>query len=653
MIRKINFLEEFVKNAYNVKTRETRSQPVFKISYNNIDDPEKTTKAIDWGKIKGNDMNLPDQISGQPRVVSKEFKENTFDKEEKAQAKSIDAQMEGEFETPMYSGKINSSVSSSGSSASRIESYFSRSYSVFSVLAFERIELGKESLDPKFITEINGLPKDISNDISKKKYIKFFDDYGTHYITTGVVGGVLIMETIIKKSLISSSNSLDIKNTVEGAYDGIINKGSFKASMKIDTSNSQSLANTSLKAEIFTIGGEFNSDKDQTKKEWQDSVYNGPILLYGIPNNKELPLSRFKSISTLVDYASGDVAIKGNMELMLEKYIGETDESSILSYSHDDIKFGQVYNNIEEGFIISSIKKKNDNDKGLIQVMNDDNNSPTELRASASMYYWPGAICNVESASFIMPKPSGTKFIKHKDISGKTEISQKYVSFSGLKGKGLQDWPKKEVEIGTQIIASEDGFLMANIDWNDEDGARGDIICFIYETDKWVKVAGSSQHYYKNGGVLVPSNSFCVPIKKGSTYFFQFNKTSRDPVAKAFFIPLSQDVLKFGEFQPGDKDNIYTAEEDGFLLAHLDATVGQRGYVDLYCSNNELEKLEENLIASTSVHYWEEGDVYVGYNTAMIPVPKGYTYKAELKKNADNFPGLPEIKVTWIPLIRV
>jgi hypothetical protein len=187
------------------------------------------------------------------------------------------------------------------------------------------------------------------------------------------------------------------------------------------------------------------------------------------------------------------------------------------------------------------------------------------------------------------------------------------------------------------------------VDGSNSDGTRSYLTASQTLVGGTTAVAGSSQHYYPTGSPdrYVPINSFCMPVTSGTSYELNFTSTFGSPIPKAFFIPLADTLYFFSQLSNRTAGIIYTAQTDGFLLAYIyNSNDGDRGLINAY-SFNDANLLEtQGLVTSTSIHYYPNGDTYVGQNTLMIPVPKGNSYKVELI----NTFGSCQVSINWVSI---
>lgn len=628
-------LVNYVANAYNAKDGNFLSKPVFALTYEN-------GQKVYWGP-SGESRDIPDQISASVSTIHQEVSNSLLLEDKADYDRSFSASVNAEFSGVSYSGSLQSSLLYHGSLFASTSSFYALNFYLQTILTFERHAM---TLDGDFIAAINLLPKDISSAESQQQYFKFFDTYGTHYTHFGTMGGTIVLETDVQDSLLETASELQIAAAISVGYQGIVAGGSLNASAAYSASDFLSQHRNNISISLNVIGGLYASGESII--DWVTSLYNTPSLVLNVPSVSK-PMTTLQSISNLVAVAGGDPQIATNIVSLVHNYLMQAtlNDGSLLS-SPTPIDFSVVYdttgNSIEagDGFVICSIEAAIDGNRGYVQAFDDASPDPTTLLATASQHYFVKDDRYVPSASLTMPTPNGTSFTAQKTpTSGMPTTSLQFIGLGNVGEEGMGSW--QQVTIGSDLTAAADGFVVAYVDWNNSNGARG----YVQGFQNSKIVAGASQHYFTSSDIIVPTNSFCMPIAKGTPYKVVFTATAASPTAMAYFVPLSEAYLFFDSFQPRTENRVYQALTDGFLVAYLSAqTNGDRGFVQLssYHDQNELARMGK--LASTSIHYFTHDDIFVPYNTAMIPVSKNNFYTASFTPTALN----PSIQLLWMPL---
>lgn len=628
-------LVNYVANAYNAKDGNFLSKPVFFLSY-------VQNQTIDWGPEREK-RDIPDQIRASTATTHYETNDSLLMEEKADYDRSFSVSVDAEFSGVSFSGSLQSSLLYHGSLFSSTSSFYSLNLYLQSVLAFERKDL---KLDSDFVKAITTLPTEIGAVKNQQAYFQFFDDYGTHYTTFGTMGGTIVMETDIKDSILDTSTMLDVSVGVRAGYQGVLRSGSLDVKAAYSSSEFLSKHRNEVSITLNVMGGLYAPDEKIV--EWAKSIYNTPSLLLNVPKLASNQLTRLKCISALVATAGGNPVIAQNINALIHSYLLAATQDDGLLTSPKDIPFGQVQDaNSGDGFVISFIEETGNGARGYIQALDDKNANPTTMRAAASQHYFTNSDKWVTSTSLTMPTPHGTTYLGESvPTFGSPRMMQRFVGLGDSGEQAMGPW--QDVELNSDIKVLTDGFVVAYVDWNNRDGARG----YVQGLQKsgngtYTVVAAASQHYYTGSDIQVPSNSFCMPVRKDTTYRVDLVVTSSGSTAKAYFVPLSEALVLFDSFQSRKENVIYQAHTDGFLIAYLYTNNdGDRGHVDLfaYPDQNELTRLGK--LATTSVHYYTNRDIQVPYNTATIPVSKNSFYIASFTRTA----GSPNVQVLWIPL---
>jgi len=127
-------LTNYVENAYNAKQGNFLSKPVFALTYEN-------GKKIDWGMLRPEKRDIPDQISASTDTThyelrSSQFLENTSDYDY-----TFSASVSAEYSGVTYSGSVQSKHLYHGQLFTSTSSTYALNFYLQSVLTFERFEV--------------------------------------------------------------------------------------------------------------------------------------------------------------------------------------------------------------------------------------------------------------------------------------------------------------------------------------------------------------------------------------------------------------------------------------------------------------------------------------------------------------------------------
>lgn len=626
-------LTNYAANAYNAKDGNFLSKPVFALTYNQ-------GHKVDWGP-KREKRDIPDQIRASVATTHYEVDSSLLMESKADYDRSFSASLDAEFSGVAFSASAQSSLLYHGGLFSSTSSFYSLNFYLQSILAFERKDL---KLDAEFITAITSLPKNIATTEGQQKYFDFFNAYGTHYASSATMGGTIVMETDIKDSVLETSSLLDVSVGVSAGYQGVVRSGSVSVNAAYSSSTFLSQHKNEVMVSLNIMGGL----PSEQISAWATSLYGAPSLLFSVPTLKNTRLTNLEVISKLVAPAGGDPAIAQNINSLLHNYVTEPTYKDGLLSSPKNVSFGEVFDSkTGDGFLVALIEETANGNRGYIQAFDNKDPNPTTIRAAASQHYYTDHDKWVTSASLTMPAPHGTSFLATSTpTNGNSHTALRFIGMGNIGDEAMGPW--QDIALNSDLTAPSDGFVVAYVDWNGRNGARG----FIQgeqklENGDFTVVAGASQHVYSDHDTWIPTNSFCMTIRKNTPYRVNLTVTSQGSVAKGFFVPLSEALVLFDSFQSRSENITYQAQTDGFLIAYLFTnTNGDRGYVDLFThpDGGELRKLGK--LATTSIHYFRKSDIQVPYNTAMIPVPKGDFYSASFTRTA----GSPGIQLLWMPL---
>ncbi len=632
-------LENLAANAFNALEGSCLGSPIFTLSYNK-------GHTVNWGDMGA--RSIPDQLSASAAPSSHKESRTILLEVEADYDRTYSASIDASYSGVAWSGSLKSSFLYHGNLFTSTSSSYALDCYIQSVLKFKRLNFTKSDLDADFVSAICNLPLDTVGD-NKQKYFDFFNSYGTHYLQEAEMGGTIVMETDINDDVFNTSTELEVSAAISVGYEGVVSSGKLDAEAAYKASDFLKKHENNISISLSVMGGLFSPDGTITA--WQNSIYNnGPILLLNSPTTTT-SFTQLVCISRLATIAGAQEGISSNIESMLVQYMNTSSEKDGLIGRTKTNRFSDVIEATNgDGFFVGTITKKDNGDRGWLVSSNDTSENPTTNRVFASQHYYTDSDKQIPSASFLLPAKNGNTSVSNANpTSGYPTTVLNYIALGDIDEAMLQDW--LPVDLGSEHIASTDGFVVSYVDWNDSNGARGYVIGAQYSStlNKWVNIAGASQHKYSGSDIHVPNNSFTMPVRKDTKYKVLFTATSPNPVAKAFFVPISSTISFFKDYETRTANNNFHAKTDGFLVAYLAMkNNGDRGYVDLFSYPNEANLLKNGKLSSTSIHYYTGSDVQVPYNTATIPVAKNNYYTAQVT----NTSGAPDLSLLWFPIVR-
>lgn len=627
-------LSNYVRNAFNTKDGNFLSKPIFKETTNN-------QETVRWD---GRDEVIPDQISASAASYHDEVKSTLLMASKSDYDRQFSMSLGAEYSGVTFSGSVNSNYLYHGNLFTQKNSSYGLNFFMQRVLEFERKPVEASDLEDSFVAAIQKLPTDLDTGNAIEQYFDFFDAYGTHYLKSGTMGGQIVMETRVDNSLIKSSTQHEVSAAISAGYSGVVANGSLNASAAYSSNDFLEQNRDKTDISLHVMGGIYTSDSESIT-EWARSIYETPSLLLSCPTSPTRQYSVLVCITDLVAIAGAAERVADNIRVAIQEYIVSDAYDDGLLGLPTEIHARHVYHQQLGAAIVLGMVSRKGNEQGARSILTAYNTEQQQCdipRAMASQIFWTQGDVQVPVTSLALPVPLRSYYDiadNHtSSVIADTKLS--VVEFGDDALDVLGPWT--EVPIDTLFKPEQDGFVVAYVDWNGVEGTRAAIEGIVGD-DKQV-IAGASQHRYGASSEFIPCNSFCMPVKEGQSIDIKLKKTSGSPVAKAFYIPLSKTVACLGEMKPRKRNTTYEAQEDGFLLAYLDASHdGDRGVVHL--KHGETEGELETTVA-TSVHFYKASDTWVPQNSALLPVVKGRLYRAQFESTAGN----TDCYLHWFPL---
>lgn len=631
---KISQLDLYASNGFNMKDGTFLGKPVFNLTFENAN-----KNTIMWD---GQEKIYPDQISADTGTSHYSSQETLVLENESDYDRAFSASINAEYAGAVYSGSVKSSFMYHGNLFQSSSETYGLDFYVQTLLQFKRLTFTKADLDADFIAALAALPVSIEKDEGRMKYNDFFDMYGTHYISGGSIGGTIIMETSVSDSLFKSTEEMEVKAAISAGYQGVVASGKLDADAAYKASSFLQKHQKSMRVSLTVMGGTYA--KDASIVDWIKSVYATPIILLSVPSQTPtlgstlLCLSRLPAIAEIANAA----AISKNITAMVKRYTANADSKDGIISTGRGINLNEVTElKNGAGFVLATIKATNNGDRGYILGYAEVSIDPKAMRAAASQHFYTGSDVWAPSASLLMPVANGATY-KMTGIatSGKPSMNATFIGIGDSDVSTLGNYV--QISPNTSIIAPQDGFVLAYI-YAGNNGDRGDIHFNINGKN----YAGSSAHNYNGSDHIVQYNSFMIPVKNGATYKVQSTPTCGRPTVEAFFVPIQQADAVLGDYQSLDANHTYMASTDGFLIGYLDANGnGNRGEVTISCYPAPGQPGALLLETATSVHDYHESDSWLTFQTATLPVPKGFQFGSNLNATCGN----PKLNLFWIPL---
>jgi hypothetical protein len=234
--------------------------------------------------------------------------------------------------------------------------------------------------------------------------------------------------------------------------------------------------------------------------------------------------------------------------------------------------------------------------------------------------------------SICMPVPAGAKW------------RAAFASSSGAPDARLLFVPSRlelgpaEVRIVGKHTSQAAGFLFVSLNAV-TNGHRGQASCAVGGVD----IARISVHQNTPSDERMNRSCFCVPVSAGSEYEIKSDPSSGNPEIKIWWIPLAGTGWALDQFAPVPLDQDCTekrAATAGFLYGYIDCPHGARGAVKLQSSSDSTVL---DTLSAASAHWNKPSDRWMPANSVMLPVANDAPYRVVKEFSS----GSPLVKLFW------
>ena len=380
------------------------------------------------------------------------------------------------------------------------------------------------SISDAFVTAVADLFKN-----EPRNFGDFFDTWGTHTLLEGYFGGLWKMKTVVRESHITKQRAEHIKSAVESGFDDGIASGSVKASIETDVKNKLATDETSTEISFDATGG--NSDDEL--KSWLISVDTGLELLFDFHAFLDSSITpKFAPIWNLV----ADPRQKQAMKDAYKAYVGPS--ARLMDDLPDPIavEAGHVLQADTDGFLSGALTLAKTGDLGLLQLglLDDDHGSlfvssdpqsdpeTTRVALSVNRAEW--------CSNFFTPIRAKDRYKAAKSFGG--DDLAPAVQFQPINLE-LGSWTP--IPLNTLMTMRQDGFVAAMVSAGHT--VTGGLITGRQTIGSSTFEMGASAHWDIFGGRWIISNSFCIPVTKGTPFRVDPSLIG-DARAQAFWIPI-------------------------------------------------------------------------------------------------------------------
>lgn len=637
-----------VRNGFNMKRGDTLGSPIFQLSF-------EDGNQLAWGSSCSSDSttaahlrSYPDQVVASAGTRLYQVQQSQFIENQAEYDSRFSLSAAADVSGVSFNASLNSSLLYHGNLFQRQASTYALNIYCQEILSFRRrlkpADLRKArvtALTQEFEDALAQLPTTFQG--NETQYFQFLDRFGTHYVASGSLGGMVVLETAISESALRQTSLESVQLSISAGYDSMISSGKFRTDIAIQSSQFLQKNRESVEIQLTALGGVFNEEITT----WSDSLYGGSsILLLKMPGGT--PIITLQSIALLADGSDRQAQLEAATRryLLLPEPLDGLLGTGIAVTTNRVFPAGLIEGG---GFVVGQLAAPPgtvppidvaNQSWGTISVFTapDVEGDPTELRSSASQSV-RDLISNDEDlkvpySSLMVPISDNDSWRLssltaansanfNPDYHHPPRISFRFVPIL----TGLGRYEDFEAESSLRKTPREDGFVVVYL----EDSETGTVTGSISQPNgEQVELLGASNsNKTRNHPYFVKSNGFCMPVLAHRE--FEINGTS---AWRGSFVPFNG--LAFPEKTWRDRlfDTVYQARTDGFLTVHLHAKDRYgAGFAKVYVSQDPDALLTDPLpaglvAASTSVDF-EDNGTQVRHNSLTLPINTGSYYRVE------------------------
>ena len=611
--------------GYQAKKGESAGHPLFKLTY-------AKSKKADYGAGSAKSKyDVPDQVKFQERSMLYSLVMDRLLKSEDEFKQEFAISTDVEGSGVAISVKAHFGMKNKERLFSSTEYEYHLAYRVQTASEFWLNETPWSNEFRRSILSLQGLGTWKDSD-----FTGLFNNFGTHYLKHGYLGGYMTMITDVEKSLIERSASTDITASLRAGYEGIVNSGSVNIETSYSKSSFYSQNRSQMNVRAVFKGG--LEKKELT--DWYPTCFDSPepLLLTNAGQSFEttmLPITR------LIEAG----AFRDAMEKALQAYIPAVELVQPMFGKAEMWQAEAVDPVASDGFFIGHLWASDAGSHGLILAKTETQSDPTVVRAAASVHFYENHDRFGQINSFFMPVRKADYVTgNYRDTHKQAGKNFRFIPFGSSSNKRyLGAWQK--MDVNRAFTAQTDGFVVCTV-WADN-ASRG--FAFLEDTTEAGKIsllAASSAHHNISSDVWYQCQSFCTPVRRGRTVKLKSVPTYGKITVDSYWIPLEQ--ASFGVPEIRTANTRYTAEKDGFLVGRLEAQNEGRGELKLRVNPSRSGSLgDEHNLGMASVHFYEGNDTWLKFNSAIAPIIRGSLYRAALNVTH----GRVDCSLSWVPLI--
>ncbi len=548
-----------------------------------------------------------------------------------------------------YSGSVSSSLTYGASFFSDVTKEYFLTFATQQCYSIRRdCSAAQASLTAGFSADLAALPATIGSSSDYQAYDTFFQKYGTYFLISGVFGGFMAKATTISKSVVKTADHTHLQAAISGSFQTEIGKVTGSASTSYSESQWLDQYQNDMSSTTSAVGGTYEPDKPAS---FFPSCYTNPVLLLGLGTAglapEILPLSALiTGTDATTRAATMDAAARVYLNTPHISTPNPVQPSALSVYNVDTIL--TAYTN----YAVNGARGYTTGSVGPADAM-------AVPCAYASGHLYDQDQRYAKTASLAMPVQQGLRAELAQTTTFGTPPDALFQSFALGQADGgasvlgaSSSLSVSAAEPLTQTAAS-DGLLLVSL-VRGGSGARGSVAVTV----GGVMRGAASIHYYPGDDVHYPQESVLVPICKGETFTVTCDTTFGDVTYAAQWTPLSgtlsflpaQQMLAYGLTQPSDLPlAVPSAPTDGFLILLIDGrgcdqTIGF-GTIEMGPGGTTLGT--DATMAAASINFYPGADTWLGCNSAVLPVPKGWSYNVTFNYTFAQ----PSVALCWVPLV--
>jgi hypothetical protein len=612
-------LSEAFTYAFDMKTGNFGGGIVFDLTY------EKNITET-FGPVGSQvTYSIPDQVNA---IINsgETFQSQTasiFTSEESYQ-NAFNACVEGEGAFLSFSVAASLSTESASQTLSSGSNYFALTTGGQVMFTCDWSTLS-QPVNSDFSAAWQALPTQLISTQDYLQFLSFFQNYGTHFLSSGTFGGYYAVQASGSSSGLTTASEAAISGAIELAFEGVASSGSL--SIQASTSSQQSGSSSSdiQSMSLFTRGGIFSENLET----FLQSIYAQPILLI-VPGAS---VASFTPLSALFPGSATAAAF----DLALSFYLLTNTNDNMLVAVGNGITpaTGVAYNAFSDGILVVNIAITASGNSPIpagayqvVEIQTDSSSVPTTLRAAAET---TGA--TILTSSVVTPVRKGDYYyIFYSSSTGAIPssntnpeptpgatltITPTFYPIALQYGGGLGGWTQQATCQGSCTFSNtptSDTFWVFMLQSNTANSYANVGITLTPPSGSSISLGGASI-FNPSAGVVLSVASACIPVPANWTITYDMT-ISGTATIQPYTITIGTSGT-LGAYQSLAAGTITQSGLGGILLgaSNSSASNGATGLLTLSANSSP--------VAATSTSVWtanNEITLNMPYATTYVPI---------------------------------